>query len=195
MFTYFSESFINFFLNLVICDKKADIECNKKGAEALEGKTDQQLYDLTQANLKKGKDMVLKRAAIADASGLPCYKQFYDKYSKGMEDILTDSGEKERLDKAKTPEERSDAIKTLAGITQGIMCDEEWRAVHFNETIKSAECSDFEQKTINFLALDNLDFKPKLALLEGGLLLGKFGLKIKNPVVSGVVGDVIIKTK
>ncbi|CAG2121458.1 unnamed protein product, partial [Medioppia subpectinata] len=71
---------ISLAFTFVVCDLKDDIECVKSGANDLNGKTDRQLYDLTQTNLITGEEMVLKRAAIANTEGLPCYYQFYDKY-------------------------------------------------------------------------------------------------------------------
>ncbi|CAG2171540.1 unnamed protein product, partial [Oppiella nova] len=104
--------------------RSEDIECLKSGSNALNGQSDQQLYDLTQKNLLTGEDMVLKRAVIARESGLPCYDQFYQKYTKGLEAIFLGSNETKRLDGADSPQERSDAMKAIAGITQAVICDE-----------------------------------------------------------------------
>ena len=173
-----------------MCDRSEDIECLKSGSNALNGQSDQQLYDLTQKNLLTGEDMVLKRAAIAKQSGLPCYDQFYQKYTKGLEAIFLGSNETKRLDGADSPQERSDAIKAIAGITQAVICDEKWRAVHFNDTIKEAECSALESTVV----LDLVHFKPKLAALESGLFFGSLASKLKNKVMSGVLSEVCLHT-
>lgn len=170
----------------MICDRTEDIQCMKKGTDALVGKTDDQLIALTQENLKTATLMVQKRAQTADAQGLPCYKKFYDKYVTGLQGILLNTSETDRLAKAKTPEERSGAIKALAALTQSIMCDENWRAIHFNETIASAKCTGLEMTN----SLDLMNFSPKLLLLENGMLLGKLVLIFKNNVMSGIIGEV-----
>ncbi|CAG2116068.1 unnamed protein product [Medioppia subpectinata] len=67
-----------------------------------------------------------------------------------------------------------------------MLCDEQWRAVHFNETIKEAKCSLFETA----LGLDLTQFKPKLAALLTGLTSGKFASSFKNNVMSGIIGEI-----
>ncbi len=169
---------------IVICDLSAEIKCNKDGASALEGLTDDQLYNLTQNNLVIGKEMVAKRVAVANADGFTCYKQFYDEYIGNLSLILQ-SGETERLNKAKTPQERSDAVKTIAGITQAMRCDEDWRAQNLNEIMESANCTAFETTSLELLKFDT-----EFAVLSSGMWGGKTVLTFKNSVVSGVVGEV-----
>ena len=176
---------MNHFNVSVLCDDKTDIQCFKNGTKALEGQTDQQLIELTQQDVKTIEVMVNKRVNTAVESGLPCYKKAYDAYLKGLEDIIL-NGEQERLNRAKTPEERSDAVKALAGLTQGIVCDEYWWAENINKVINSANCTGFETAG----ALNLLNFQPKLALIKSGLFLGEVALKTKNSVMSGVVGEV-----
>ncbi|CAG2167230.1 unnamed protein product [Oppiella nova] len=130
--------------------------------------------------------MVLKRAAIAKQSGLPCYDQFYQKYTKGLANIFMEEQETKRLDTARTPQERSDAVKDVADITVAMICDENWRAVHFNDTIKEAECSALESTAV----LDLVDFKPKLANLESGLLFASIASQLNNNVMSGIFGEI-----
>ncbi|XP_054153878.1 uncharacterized protein LOC128952494 [Oppia nitens] len=176
------------YITLVISDRSADIQCLKNGSNTLVGKSDQELIDLTQQNLQIGEQMVLKRAAIANASGLVCYQQFYDNYTKGLEAILLGANEIKQLDTASSPQVRSAAVKGLAGITQGMRCDEDWRAQHFNETVKQATCSTLERVTL--FGMDLLKFRPKLELLLGTMKAGSFGLSFKNNVMSKVVGDI-----
>ena len=172
-------------ITVVFADPKADIDCVNNRNKELDGKSDQELFDITQENLKIGQEMVNKRVKTAADNGFPCYQQFYDIYVGGLVEVLQD-GEKERLDMAKTPEEKTEATKLIAGITEAMRCDEDWRAENLDKLIKDAKCDGLE----SFGVLDLAKFKPKLLALETGLTAGKLGLGLKNSVMSGVVGEV-----
>ncbi|XP_054165674.1 uncharacterized protein LOC128963200 [Oppia nitens] len=178
-------------ITIVICneDIKSQIQCMKSADQALIGKSDNQLFDLSQENLEIGQQLVEKRAEIANNAGLTCYKQFYDNYVKGLVQIFKGDNEVQLLNTASTQQIRSDATKTIAGITQAMRCDEDWRASgHFNQTVKSADCSSIEKMT--FLASDLFSFRPKLELLLSGISTGSFAAKLKNNVVSQLFGKI-----
>ena len=108
-----------------------------------DGRDDGLLLDSAQEAFKEGISMVNKRAKNTK---LDCYYEFTKKYWNALK--LMSSGLNDRLAKAVSATERSDAISSIAWMSQVIKCDEEYRAFHYNETY---ECSrqdeyDFENR-------------------------------------------------
>ncbi|CAG2110937.1 unnamed protein product [Medioppia subpectinata] len=108
---------------MVVCFRNVDTECMKKMND-LNAMDDRELCISIDENVKRGQQMALNRAAIANSDGLFCYKQFYDKYYKKLEKLLMEeegTNCPELLAKTTVHSVRKDATKAIAEITQAMI--------------------------------------------------------------------------
>ena len=136
---------------------------------------DKVLLELAQRNLKEGIDLIHKRA---QSTKLDCYYDFTKKYWKGLKQISDELND--RLSKASSPTERSEAVSAIATMSQVMKCDEENRAKHYNE---NQECTTFEE-----LGGIETKFNSLLSILRGRMFLGNlWDSNIKNRVIDGII--------
>ncbi|CAG2178614.1 unnamed protein product, partial [Oppiella nova] len=156
--------------------------CAKAGNAALEGLTSQQLIDLTQKNLVTATAMVNKRSNAARQLGLNCYYDFNNAYGPGVMNIMGPTGEPKVLSTATSDAQRAKATKEIAGMTQLIICDEQYRANHMNDTV---QCNFIEQYG-GALA----EFTFRLPILETFMGVGGTLLKALSPPMASVVTQI-----
>ncbi|CAG2169485.1 unnamed protein product, partial [Oppiella nova] len=162
-----------------VAEKLEFIRCAKAGNAALEGLTSQQLIDLTQKNLVTATAMVNKRSNAARQQGLNCYYDFNMAYGPAFNDIVGPTGEPKVLSKATSDAQRAKVIQQIAGMTQLVICDEQYRANHMNDTI---QCNLLEQ---NGGAL--VEFSTRLPIIETLMGVGGTLLKFVSPPMDSVV--------
>ncbi|CAG2101656.1 unnamed protein product [Medioppia subpectinata] len=123
--------------------------------------------------------MVEKRAEAAKALGLHCYYDFNTVYGQKIVNLLGPEGEQRLLNSARTDTERTQTTKQIAGMTQLIMCDEQYRANHMNDHV---ECNLIER---NGGAL--VEFNLRLPAIETLMGAGGALLKLVTPPMATVI--------
>ncbi|CAG2177530.1 unnamed protein product [Oppiella nova] len=165
-----------------LAEDQVFIACAKAGSAALNGLTSQQLFDLTQQNLVTASAMVQKRADAAQQQGLVCYANFNNNYGPGVLNIMGPTGEPQVLSTATSDDQKAEATKEIAQMTQLIICDEQYRAKHINDTIS---CNFLEQHG-GALA----EFDVKLPILNTVMGAGGTLLKGVTPPMASVVSQI-----
>ena len=131
---------------------------------------DKVLLDLAQNTLKQGIDMVRNNI----------FYDFIKKYKNALKRISEELND--RLAKSGSPKERTDAVTTIAAISQVMKCDEENRAKQMSYSDK---CSRKEE-----LGGAETKFNSLYSILRGRMFLGTIWESTKNKVIEGIINYV-----